>query len=116
MKIQRRILPILGISIFVMAGCAPAHRERVVVRTAPAVVEPAPVIVAEPPPPPTTEVITVSPGPEYVWIQGYWGWRGNRWVWERGHWERPPRAHAVWVPGHYYVRDNHHHWVPGHWR
>jgi hypothetical protein len=30
------------------------------------------------PPAPRYRVIGVAPGPGYVWVNGYWGWRGSR--------------------------------------
>ena len=35
-----------------------------------------------------------SPGPEWVWVRGYWHWDGVRYEWRRGHWER---ARPGWV-------------------
>ena len=39
----------------------------------------------EVPPPPQTEVIPVSPGADYYWAPGYWGWDGG-WIWIGGGW------------------------------
>ena len=44
------------------------------------------------PPPVTVEVRGTAPGPEYVWIDGYHRWEGDRYVWVSGHWERRPQA------------------------
>ena len=33
-----------------------------------------------PPPPDQDVVVGVAPGPDYVWVGGYWGWYGGRWV------------------------------------
>src|SRR5581483_1220079 len=44
------------------------------------------VIVADAPPPPQQEVIVERPGPDFVWISGYWGWENGRREWYRGHW------------------------------
>jgi hypothetical protein len=73
------------------------------------------IIAAEAPPPPVAEIITVSPDPHFVWVGGGWIWRGH-WVWERGHWEQPPRPAAVWVPHHYVYRGGNHIYVRGGWR
>jgi len=51
-------------------------------------------------PPPAPRVVRVqprSPGPEFVWIQGYWYPVGNHYKWHDGYWTRPPYAGAVWV-------------------
>lgn len=42
------------------------------------------------PPPPRPEVITVRPGPRYVWLPGYHRWSGNRYYWQPGAWVLPP--------------------------
>jgi hypothetical protein len=73
------------------------------------------VVVTEAPPPPVTEVVTLAPAPGFVWIGGCWVWRGH-WVWERGHWARPPHRGAVWVPHRYMYRNGVHVFVRGGWR
>ena len=96
------------------SGCV--YRERVVYRqpVAPATVG-SEVVVTEAPPPLIEETIAVSPGPRFVWIGGNWVWR-NHWVWQRGHWERPPRAGVVWVPHRYEYRGGVHVFIRGGWR
>jgi len=51
--------------------------------------EVADVVGATPPPPPQTNVVVLSPGPDYVWVGGAWLWFGDRWTWQRGYWHRP---------------------------
>lgn len=74
------------------------------------------VYVDEAPPPPRVEVIAARPGPEFVWVAGYWSWDDD-YVWVPGHWERPPRRDLHWVSGRW-RRGSHHrwYWEPGHWR
>ena len=51
-------------------------------------------------PPPPTRVIVVeprSPGPDYVWVRGYWYPVGNHYKWHDGYWTRPVFAGARWV-------------------
>jgi len=56
--------------------------------------------------------IGVAPGPGYVWVNGYYDWRGGNWFWVRGAWMRPPHPRAVWVaPGY-----RHNRYYAGHWR
>ena len=98
---------------FVGTGCV--YRERVVYRQPAPQTVGAEVVVTEAPPAPVSEVITVSPGPGFVWIGGNWAWRGH-WYWERGHWDHPPRVGAVWVPHHYVYRGGHHIFIRGGWR
>ena len=71
--------------------------------------------VAGPPPPPVVGVVGYAPGPGYLWIEGFWDWRG-RYVWVPGYWARPPHPHAVWVlEGGYYNHGRYYH-RRGHWR
>ena len=56
------------------------------------------------PPPPTTVVtdaVVVSPGPDYVWVNGCWAWDGFRWVWMPGHWMLPPYPGTIWIDGYW---------------
>jgi hypothetical protein len=68
--------------------------------------------------PPVTpvEVIPSSPGFDYIWVGGHWGWNVNRYAWVPGSWVVPSRGYSVWVPGRW-ERD-HHGWyfIDGHWR
>lgn len=97
------------------SGCV--YRERVVYRQpppgAPAIDQE--VVVNEAPPPDVVETVTVSPGPGFIWVGGYWGWHGH-WVWAPGHWARPPYRGAVWVPHRYVYRNGVHVYVRGGWR
>ena len=69
-----------------------------------------------PPPPLRAEVIGVGPGPGYVWVNGYWGWQGNRHVWIGGSWRRPPRARAVWIAPRWEARGGRYYFHEGRWR
>lgn len=71
--------------------------------------------VAVAPPPMHAEVITVAPGPAYIWIGGFWNWVGHRHAWVGGRWEQQRPGHH-WVP-HQWHRDGPG-WraAPGHWR
>jgi WXXGXW repeat (2 copies) len=42
-----------------------------------------------------------SPGPDYLWIGGYWYPQGNKYRWHDGYWTRPPYAGARWVEPHH---------------
>ena len=64
-----------------------------------------------PPPPPTVVYIPPEPGPEYVWVPGYWNPVGPRFVWHVGFWARPPYVGAYWVAPRYYE----HRYYPGYW-
>ena len=71
--------------------------------------------VSDDPPAPIIEVTPVAPGPDFIWVGGEWAWHGS-WVWERGHYVRPPHAGAVWVPHRYAVHNGKHIFVRGGWR
>ena len=66
-------------------------------------------------PPPAPRVVYVSPprrpGPEYVWINGYWYPVENHYVWHDGYWTRVPYSGARWV-GPRYVS---HRYYGGYW-
>jgi len=50
-------------------------------------------------PPPRHEVIVerTRPGPDYVWVDGYWNGLPGNYVWIGGHWDRPPHGHGRWI-------------------
>ena len=55
-------------------------------------------------PPPAPRVVRVrpaSPGPGYVWVDGYWYPNGRRYTWHSGYWTREPYAGAIWVAPRY---------------
>lgn len=54
-----------------------------------------------PPPPPRVVAVPVSPGPEFLWVQGYWYPVGHHYKWHAGYWSRPPYAGARWVVPHH---------------
>jgi hypothetical protein len=103
-----------------MTGCLGIHVTHehpvYVSEPVPVVAVGADVAVSEPPPAAVQETVVAAPGPEYIWIGGYWGREGGHWRWEAGHWARPPRRGAVWVAPKYYHRSGHDVWVPGSWR
>jgi len=55
------------------------------------------------PPAPRYEAVP-APRPGYVWIPGFWDWRGHRHVRTKGHWEHE-RAGYAWVPNRWEQRD-----------
>lgn len=46
-----------------------------------------------PPPEPQYEPVPAARD-GFVWIQGFWGWDGNRHVWHGGHWEHERRGYV----------------------
>jgi hypothetical protein len=74
------------------------------------------VTVSTPPPAARVEVISTSPGPDYVWIGGHWGWHGTEYVWVDGRWDRPPKPRSKWVPGKWKHTNRGWVWKEGHWK
>jgi hypothetical protein len=65
-------------------------------------------------PPPAPRVVrthVVSPGPGYVWIDGYWYPNGSRYAWHNGYWTRPPYEGALWIG----PRHDGQQYFEGHW-
>lgn len=58
----------------------------------------------------------VRPGPDYLWVEGYWDWGGADWVWVPGTWDRAPHAHARWERPRYHQRHGRWYYNRGHWR
>ena len=75
------------------------------------------VVTDQAPPPQQVEVVPVAPGPEYVWMSGYWSVGvGGGWVWIGGRYAIPPRPHAVGVRGHWGRHGRGYVWIGGRWR
>jgi hypothetical protein len=74
------------------------------------------VYVVAPPPRERVEVVTVAPGPGYVWAGGHWRWAGQSYVWAPGRWILPDRGRSYWVAGHWAQDRRGWYWVDGHWR
>ena len=68
-----------------------------------------------PPAPAVYRPVGVAPGPGFVWIDGYYDWVGNGWVWRPGRWARPPHPGYVWRKPRYERRRNGYRVHPGHW-
>jgi hypothetical protein len=69
--------------------------------------------VSLPPPPARIERSRPpQPGPEYVWVPGYWSPKGPRYEWHEGAWVVPPFPGAVWVAPRY----EDHQYYGGYWR
>jgi hypothetical protein len=65
-------------------------------------------------PPPAPRVLAVrpaAPGPDYLWVDGYWYPVNGRYLWHEGYWTRAPYAGAHWIGPHH---DNGR-WFDGYW-
>jgi hypothetical protein len=80
---MRRLLQTLGLSILLLAPAACAQTSFGI-------------RIGEPPPPVAYRV-TRQPGPDFVWVEGYWYPLGSRYQWHDGYWTRPPYEGAYWV-------------------
>jgi hypothetical protein len=67
------------------------------------------------PPPLREEVRPAMPGVGYAWVDGYWGWQGNRYVWINGRWDHPPYEGGVWNHPHYDHYRQGWQYHEGHW-
>jgi hypothetical protein len=65
------------------------------------------------PPPVRVEAV---PGPRvgYVWVPGYWDWRGHEHVWVTGRWMHERRGWH-YVPEHWVQVGPRWHFEAGHW-
>ena len=68
------------------------------------------------PPAARVEVIPASPGPDFLWIGGYWGYHGADFEWVPGRWERHGEGRREWVAHHWVHDRNGWYLVEGHWR
>jgi hypothetical protein len=57
--------------------------------------------IGPPPPPRVVRVLPRRPGPEWVWIEGYWYPVGRRYQWHSGYWTRLPYPGARWIGPRY---------------
>ena len=57
--------------------------------------------IGPPPPPRVVRVLPRRPGPDFIWIEGYWYPAGRRYKWHNGYWTRPPYPGASWLGPHY---------------
>jgi YXWGXW repeat-containing protein len=68
------------------------------------------------PPPIRVETYGPAPGPDFVWITGYWAYRSNAYVWVPGRWDRPPRGRRHWEDGRWEQHGDRYRWRDGRWR
>jgi len=108
---DKRILVMVGIAVLGTGCIARVRPGRV------AVVTPAPVVyVDREPPPPNSEVKPEAPGPDRVWIGGYWRWEQRAYVWVPGRYLLRPHPRAAWVAGRWRRHARGWYWTEGRWR
>src|SRR5258708_25889610 len=97
---MRQILQAVSISALLLAFAPAAHAQLSFdVRIGP------------PPPAPRAYRVPRQPGPDYVWVEGYWYPEYGQYRWHNGYWTLPPYEDAYWVAP-YYERDQ---YYTGHW-
>lgn len=55
------------------------------------------IVIGPPPPPRIMRVRPVCPGPDFMWVDGYWFPQGRHYRWHPGYWTRVPYPRAMWV-------------------
>src|SRR5260221_8810448 len=65
-------------------------------------------------PPATRYEVVPAPRTGYVWVPGFWDWRGNHHVWIRGRWERE-RSGYYWHPNRWEQREGRWAFERGRW-
>ena len=67
--------------------------------------------IGPPPPPRVMAMRPAAPGPDFIWVDGYWYVVGHRYKWHAGYWTRAPFAGARWVA----PRHENGQWFDGYW-
>jgi hypothetical protein len=65
-------------------------------------------------PPPARHEVVPAPRSGYVWSSGYWNAKGDRHVWQDGHWERERTGYHYAQPT-WTQQDNRWQLQPAHW-
>jgi hypothetical protein len=55
------------------------------------------------------------PGPDYIWVPGYWAWDIDDYYWVPGTWVLAPYPGLLWTPGYWAWRDGIYVWNAGYW-
>lgn len=97
---MRRILQAVSISTVLLA-LAPAAQAQISFD----------VHIGTPPPAPRAYRVPAQPGPDYVWVEGYWYPVNGQYRWHDGYWTHPPYADAYWVAPYYQGGQ----YYTGHW-
>jgi hypothetical protein len=53
--------------------------------------------IGPPPPPHVVRVLPPRPGPDFIWIEGYWHPVGNHYRWHGGYWTLAPSPRVRWI-------------------
>lgn len=55
------------------------------------------------------------PGPDYIWVPGYWAWGPGDYYWVPGTWVFAPTPGLLWTPGYWAWNDGIYVWRAGYW-
>jgi hypothetical protein len=67
------------------------------------------------PPPLPVYTQPMVPGPNYIWMPGYWAWGPAGYYWVPGTWVLAPRPGFLWTPGYWGWAPGGYLWHPGYW-
>jgi hypothetical protein len=67
------------------------------------------------PPPLPVYVQPPIPGPDYIWVPGYWAWDDDDYYWVPGTWVLAPYPDLLWTPGYWAWSDGIYVWNAGYW-
>jgi YXWGXW repeat-containing protein len=57
----------------------------------------------------------ICPGPEYIWVPGYWAYGDDDYFWVPGTWVLAPEPGLLWTPGYWGWNDGFYIWHTGYW-
>jgi YXWGXW repeat-containing protein len=57
----------------------------------------------------------ICPGPDYIWIPGYWAYGDDGYFWVPGTWVLAPEPGLLWTPGYWGWDDGFYFWHAGYW-
>lgn len=58
----------------------------------------------------------ITPGPNFIWMPGYWSWSpGWGYYWVPGTWVAAPSPGLLWTPGYWFYDAGFYRWSPGYW-
>ncbi len=111
-QMQKNLATLVMPAVLAVFSCAPAFAQvrvgldlgAVRIRIAP-----------EAPPRPRWERRTTCPGPNYIWIAGYWDRQGDQWGWAPGRWEEPSQRGSTWIRPQYRREGRAYRYEPGRW-
>ena len=68
-----------------------------------------------PPSQPIDDVRPDQPGTDHAWLNGYWWWTNNQYIWVPGYWAIPPKPGYHYVAGYWIYQGGRWIYVRGGW-